>query len=62
MSENYFTWRSAVAEQAKHMTGLENEMVDAANDQVLQDQYFYEQLTPQQAAERLMQNHKAAAR
>ncbi|MBW8192395.1 hypothetical protein K0504_15255 [Neiella marina] len=62
MSENYFTWRSAVAQETQHLTDLGAQNLDAANDKTLQDQYFVEQLTPQQAAERIMQSQRQAGR
>lgn len=62
MSENYFTWRSAVAEKTQQLSGLREQNLDAANDKTLQDQYFVEQLTPQQAAERIMQSQREVGR
>lgn len=50
---NYFTWRKALEEIAEEMYGVPSEEVDSLSSSTMQKHYFTDQLSPEEAAERL---------
>ncbi|MCM2679394.1 hypothetical protein [Echinimonas agarilytica] len=50
MSENYFNWRQEVKDKTRHVTD-HSSVVHQMNDKLLQDQYFKQHMSSEEAAQ-----------
>ena len=57
MGENYFNWRQRVKERAQELSQDTLEAESNFNDSLLQDQYFNQDLSADEAARQFYQNY-----
>ena len=53
IQQNYFTWRRSLGEIAEEMYGVPAEEINTLDSNVVQKQYFKDELSPEEAAELL---------
>lgn len=54
MGENYFDWRERVRSRAQELSNRSLDADNAISDSMLQDQYFNQDLSAEEAAEQLI--------